>query len=186
MKKILVLTILYLLIYSVQSFGQDKLLTLEETVIKQRTSLAPKKLNQLQWIKGSNQYVFVQDDKQIMIGDAVKLSEPLVNGINKVEIDKELLAFKQDTSKSFLTIKSITNDEYQFKAAKGILVIARTPRGKTHFIQDPLLPDNAENKDNKNEQSNIAYTIDNNLYIFRSDRTKSVQISKDKDINIVN
>ncbi len=186
MKKILFLAILYFIVYSNQSYAQTKLLTLEETVLKQRTSLAPKKLNQLQWIKGTNQYAFVDEDQFLKIGDATKPNESLKEGISKSEINKQLLLAKQDTSPTFLTIKSTTNDEYQFKTLKGILVIARSSKGKTHFILDPKLPDNAENQDAENEKSNIAYTIENNLFVYQSKTEKNFKVTKDKDINIVN
>ncbi|MBC7694956.1 MAG: hypothetical protein H7141_05845, partial [Burkholderiales bacterium] len=52
MNKILVA--LYLLLITSYSFAQDKTLTMEDAFLNVNTSLAPKTLKDLQWVKGSN------------------------------------------------------------------------------------------------------------------------------------
>ena len=47
------------------AFAQKKQLTLDEAVMQQRTTLAPKRLAQLQWVKGSSDYSFV--DKNVLM-----------------------------------------------------------------------------------------------------------------------
>ncbi len=49
--------VLFFLLQSV--LAQNRLLTMEEAIIKQKSSLAPAKLKQLQWIKGSDQFSFI-------------------------------------------------------------------------------------------------------------------------------
>ena len=47
-------------IVSVSAFAQEKLLTIEDALINNRTTLAPANLKQLQFIKGTNDYVYIK------------------------------------------------------------------------------------------------------------------------------
>ena len=69
------LFILFLSCFSLASFAQTKMFTMEEAVLKQRTTLAPQKLEQLNWIAKSDSYFFLgygKDKNWQMIGNAEK------------------------------------------------------------------------------------------------------------------
>ena len=52
-------------------FGQDKILTMEDALVKNRSTLAPDNLNQLQFIYGTNDYVYLsKDDKEWIRGNS--------------------------------------------------------------------------------------------------------------------
>ncbi len=57
MKKIVHTTCLLLFCFTV--LAQNKMLTVEDAVLKQRTSLAPERLSQLMWIPNSHNFVYV-------------------------------------------------------------------------------------------------------------------------------
>lgn len=58
MKKIFLLPVMLLLLLT--AFSQTKQLTLEDAMLKARTTLAPENLNQLQFFENSNDYVFLK------------------------------------------------------------------------------------------------------------------------------
>ena len=54
--------------YSTFIIAQDKLLTIQDAVLKGRTTLAPKRLQALGFIKASNKFSFI-DNNTIKVGD---------------------------------------------------------------------------------------------------------------------
>src|SRR5690606_29659862 len=55
------------------AFAQQKTLTMEDAVHNQYGSLAPKRLQQLQWIPGSSKFSYIHKEngeEQLMLGDA--------------------------------------------------------------------------------------------------------------------
>jgi hypothetical protein len=59
----------FLLFCTTAALAQQKMLTMEEAVLKQRTTLAPEKLLQLQWIKGTPvcSYIVKQSGKEYLM-----------------------------------------------------------------------------------------------------------------------
>lgn len=186
MKKLFLASIILSFLFISKLSAQDRLLTLEEAVLKQKTSLAPKKLSQLQWIKGTSKYVYIDDDQFLVVGDITKPNEAVVKEFSRKEINQILASNKQDTVNSFPSIKSIDVDKIQLKSAKGIIEINRKKADTNDFVLDPTLPEKASNQDANNDKSYIAYTIDNNLLIYRPDNNKTIEVTRDIDINIVN
>ena len=54
--------------YSIFSVAQNKLLTIQEAVLKGRSTLAPKRLQGLSFINGSTKFSYI-DNNNIKIGD---------------------------------------------------------------------------------------------------------------------
>ena len=57
MKRIIIACLLLIIHHCIAA--QDKMLTMEDAMLNARTTLAPKTLSQLQFIKGSNDYVYL-------------------------------------------------------------------------------------------------------------------------------
>ena len=72
MKKITLLLSLALCL--VQAVAQQKLLSIEDAVLKQRTTLAPERLSQLQWIPNTPifSYVGKKNAIELLLGDLIK------------------------------------------------------------------------------------------------------------------
>ena len=69
------LTFCFLLFIVALSIAQEKILTMEEAVLKQKTTLAPQKLAQLGWIPKTDNYFFIgtgNDVDWLMTGSAEK------------------------------------------------------------------------------------------------------------------
>ncbi|HEY4800360.1 MAG TPA: DPP IV N-terminal domain-containing protein [Bacteroidia bacterium] len=172
-----------LLLISITSISQTKMLTIEEAVLKQRTTLAPQKLEQLNWVNNSDNYFFIgygADKNWLMVGSAVKGKAE--RKVSLAEINSKLKEAKYDTLSSFPAIScegnSLSYKTGNFKAAYDWAT------HKMNFIKREI-PKDAENT-NERPSSDVdaAYTIENNLYVWTGG--KQVQVTKDAEKNIVN
>ena len=74
MKKIVFFILLFV---GGSSFAQNKLLTMEDAMVKNRTTLAAENLKQLQFVYGTNDYVYVKkiDGKDVWVKGNIKTAE---------------------------------------------------------------------------------------------------------------
>jgi hypothetical protein len=105
-----------------ESFSQTKLLTMEEAVVKQKTTMAPEKLRQLAWIKGTDKYFYVGKENEtdvLIIGKAsanIKETALTLKQLNTVLGSRSinyLNAFPQITWKN--------ENEFSFETEKKVL-----------------------------------------------------------------
>src|SRR5450759_2609961 len=75
MKKITSTLLLCFIIFSCAA--QNKLLTLEDALVKNKTTLAPENLHQLQFVYGTDDYVYLKKitDKEVWVRGNFKSSE---------------------------------------------------------------------------------------------------------------
>lgn len=101
------------------TFAQDKLLTIQEAVLKGRTSLAPKRLQSLTFIPAHDQFSFV-DNNIIYIGD--KKNGNTVPLITLQDLNSKLKAVSKDTLTTIggLTWKNLS--QFYFSNKKGELM----------------------------------------------------------------
>lgn len=178
MKKIF--TAILLLLIQQCIFAQDKLLSMEDAMLKARTSLAPQNLSQLQFYGNTNDYVY----------------------LNKVE-GKDIWMrgnFKMKADSAFLTLDKLNNllSQNGLTTAKEMPLIKFTPKGwimtsNGHKILfDPekrsyvtLLKKELAAKENAEESSigYVAYLDNHNLYV--TDGTIAKQVTTDGSKNIV-
>jgi dipeptidyl-peptidase-4 len=183
MKKLLLFPALCIFSLNI-SFGQSKLLTMEEAVVKQRTTLAPARLKQLAWIKNSNSYFYV---------DNIKSEEILVVGSPEGDALKEILSFSklnealvnasEKPVKSFPGIQWKNESQFTFEADKKLLMYDVKAK-KISVLSKRDFPEGAENRDVAEKTGNIAYTIKNNLMVF--DGNNQLIVTNDPNENIVN
>lgn len=183
MKKNL-LNILFALSLASPILAQQKLLTMEDVVLNSRTSLAPKQLNQLVWIKESNEfsYVDVKNDIETLVkGSPEKLERSAI--LSLLDLNVQLRNIKTDTLIKFPSIAWKDRDQLSFETnTQSILYTISTK--KLQAVPLPNLSDSAQNKDIESRTKTIAYTIENNLFVFKDN--KKYQITKDSEKNIVN
>ncbi len=174
MRKIIILSF----ILSLSLNAQEKLLTIQDAVLKGRTSLAPKRLQNLSFIPGTSAFIYV-DNNYLIKGD--NASSKTTTIISLTEINKTLLQNKRDSLKGlpFLNFKNATtfhfyqgNDEVVFDLNKKAIV--------TNTI-NPFLKE--ENADLHKESKRVAYTKENNLFVAIDGSER--QISIDGDFNTV-
>ncbi len=183
MKKITVL-LLVLSTFAQFSFAQEKLLTMEDAVIKQRGALAPARLKQLMWIKGSNDYSFIENNGSedvLMNGSAENAN--IGNIVSFTQLNTALTAAGQNNLKSFPMIQWKNAKQFSFESDKKVLSYD-TGTKKITYDATRDLGEDVENIDAAAKTNNVAFTIKNNLFIY--DGKNNLIVTNDKDENIVN
>lgn len=161
----------------------QKMLTVSDAVVKQRTTLAPDKLNQLQWVGKTNTYVYT---------DLKNGSPVLISGDAKTNKQKELITINDFNtllkSHSMKEVKDFPffrwTSEVEASFEKDGKQISFDPIKKEFFDIKNLaeLPEKAENED-KASNGNIAYTVDENLYV--NVNGNNMQVTKDGSFDLV-
>lgn len=169
MKKIL---LIIAVLISFTGFAQEKELTLSDAVLSKEAGLTPKNLQKLQWIDGTNNYIYL-DDKEYII-KTVKGKEVTKIGIKKLQNTYPEL-------KKVPQIKSINNIEMVFEY-QNQMIHFDYKNGKE--LSKIAFDEKAANKDYNAEVKALAYTVDNNLFVAQGVEA-GVAVTKIKDKNIV-
>ena len=183
MNKILVA--LYLLLITSYSFAQDKTLTMEDAFLNVNTSLAPKTLKDLQWIKDSSSLSYTKktaDEEQIVQKNALT---GLETDIVTLEILNTFLK-SLGISKTLNRIPKIqwrSSSTFSFNFDKHVLIYDLKVN-KLDILEGKLIGEEAENLDRELIGNHTAFTIKNNLYVSDGKLVKS--ITNDKNEGIVN
>jgi dipeptidyl-peptidase-4 len=173
--------LLLLLLANTILCAQTKMLTMEEAVIKQKTSLAPDKLN-IAWIPGSKGFSFTSKDRadELMLcyGPASKpellMTRTKLNGLIK--------ASGNDTLKTFPSVSWSDITHFSFSQSNRTFYFGMHEEGLRVVTET-----NTETEENKDEAPGgkfKAFTIENNLFISKD--KDLIQVTKDVDKNIVN
>jgi dipeptidyl-peptidase 4 len=167
-------------VISCQAIGQSKLLTIQEAVLKGRTALAPKRLQNLGFITGSNKFAYI-DKNEIIVTDPA--SGKKTNGISTVAINKLLSAASIDTVTEFRDLRWKSENEFYFNTKRGEFLYAGDK--KTVTKSDRKQTDNTlENLDEFKPGEVYAHVKDNNIFVFANG--KESQVTTDGSYNIVN
>lgn len=167
-------------------FAQNEMLSLEDAVMKQRTSLAPTSLHELTWIKGSSSFSFLDtnDNNDILIiGRAERHKQARKIGTTLSELNDALEAKYFTALKKFPKIKWKNASQFTFvtqNKALGFSIKTKkiTVKGKREFEEG------AENIDITNKTNYAAYTIKNNLFVF--DGEDQLIVTNDADKSSIN
>lgn len=167
---------------AVLSTSAQKMLTVSDAVLKQRSTLAPSKLQQINWIPASNNFFYVDmKDKvsNLFIGEAKTGNSKSTQTI--IELNQILKSNSIDTLKDFPLLKFTSLNTYTFQLKDKIYTYDLTSK-KLSSTATTKLPDAAEN-DDKASNGNIAYTIENNLFVNIEGKDEAV--SKDGTYDLV-
>ncbi len=182
LKNRLPLLVLGLLI-GFQVFGQQKMLTLEDAILKQRSSLAPKRLAQLQWVNGSNNVIFINDNQSLVLFNSIQ--GKIESSFSLKEINLILRSNTRDTLTSWGIISSSKNNTIEIRNVKGIYSFSTNEKSVVTFNKEIALPEKAFYEDSENPVKHIAYTIDNNLWVYNANKKSFKAVTSEKDNNIV-
>lgn len=167
---------LTLLIFS-NLFSQDKLLTIQDAVLKGRTSLAPKRL-QIMFIPESNSFSYVENNVVKMADNASAQTKEIVSL-------KEINSLLKNSSKDSLAGLGINwknSNQFYFSNKQGEWIYSvdkKTISESNHKKIDPSL----ENVDEFKKGETYAYVNENNLFISKDG--KAEQITKDGSYTLV-
>lgn len=155
--------------------AQQKELTLKDAVLEQYGKFYPEHITDFQWIPKTNSYSYLENGTLLKLSSAKDRKDDQQLSINEVNqaIGSDLKGFSGldwKDSDTFYLIDNNSYYRYNYKEKTGKLI------GK--------LDDSAENGALQKETANVAYTIENNLYIKKEDGT-TVAVTENSDSNIV-
>jgi len=176
MKK-LIFSLFAILAFSLTSFSQDKLLTIEDVSYMNR-SLFPARVAQLQWIGDTKNYAYAKDNALYKVS-ARKGTETLLIDLDMLNKGLHLNGF--DSIKRLPALNLSENNLCTFNV-KGTYYSYDYSAHQLKKINE--IPENAENVVFHQRSGNVAYTLDNNL--FCAINGESFQVTDDEDPGIVN
>jgi dipeptidyl-peptidase-4 len=159
---------------SLIQLSAQKMLTVSDAVLKQRSTLAPEKLQQLAWMGSTNSYAWVQNKDSLFTAE-VKTNQPKLL-MTTAELNTLLKGKGLKEEKEFPTLKWSSASLCSFEKDGKLLSMDVLAKTITSSVDLPVLPEKAENED-KASNGNIAFTVNDNLFVNVGD--KNIQVSKD-------
>jgi dipeptidyl-peptidase 4 len=164
--------------------GQTKLLSMEDAIMKARTTLAPQSLKQAAWVHQQDMVSFVETRNQrdvLVKQDAVSGKDAGV--IPLADLNAALRSQKMDTLSRFPMLEWTGTQEFVFKhQQKELRYIEKDKR--IEVLELEVLPKEAANTDKHSKTGNIAYTVEQHLFIRTEGKIK--QITKEANANVLN
>jgi len=162
----------------ISSFAQQKQLTLEQAVLRQRSEFGPKTISNFEWKIGSSTYTYIESDKLLEVdptngksGEILNLNE--FNSVLKTSGLPEIKRLSgRWISKDILQVFSMPYFVFYNSASKQV-------------VRRLKVIDNSANWDISPDNSKLAYTINNNLYLI-DDKDNITNITNDNNTGIVN
>ncbi|MEY2829819.1 MAG: hypothetical protein RIQ33_1677, partial [Bacteroidota bacterium] len=148
---------------TINLLAQNKKLTIEDCVLKGKTSLAPEKLSQPIWVENKSILFYTRKingaDKLVKY-DWKKKPTTIVWSLSK--LNEAFRRKKLDTLKKIPVILKATSEYFQFINVNSLI---RYDYKKDSIILDFFIDESAENIDVSKISNNIAYVSKNNLFI---------------------
>ena len=166
-KKSKIIFLSLFLVCFTQANAQEKMLSIEDAVLKQRTTLAPEKLNQLQWIPGTEKFVYIgkQNGLEVMISqDALHQVNDSFLSIQTFNFAWKNLESKAKELSKFPLFTFTSNNTFRFQINNGFYQFNITQNTCELLAKAPA---DAENLDFEPLSQNLAYTYKNQLCIHQ-------------------
>lgn len=161
--------------------AQNKLLTIQEAVLKGRSALAPAKLQNLGFIHGSNKVAYI-DKGTLRVLDPANGKELYSVGVT--DMNKTLLTANIDTVAAFEKLLWESEKSFLFMTRGGEMRYATDSKTVTRSERKARLDSKAEDIDTLNATDTYAYTRDNDVYIYSDGQER--RVSTDGSYIIVN
>jgi len=159
--------------------AQNKLLTIEDAILKQRTTLAPERLSQLQWVPGAKKAFYVTK----------KLGKEVGVFITIPDFKRDTFLFLNDFNAAFRNFE--VNEKEMNRFPFFTWLNQNTVRffyKNTYYIYQTHLqkvsalvraPSDAENLDLCEKNNFLAYTVGNNLFVNNDGDLTKVSVGAD-------
>jgi len=169
------LSFLFFLLIFLNIPGQEKELNLNDAVLQQYGKFYPEYITGFQWIPGTNSYAYIENGTILKIGDVDNKKEVREFTIKEVG-DALGTSFKRFSP---LTWKN-SNSFYFEDKKQYYLYDSQEKKGSMIY----KVEDSAENVTLQIDTGNIAFTLENNLYIQKADG-EIIAVTNNSDKNIV-
>lgn len=177
MKKI-TSAVLFTFIISFQCLSQDKLLTIQDAVLKGRTSLAPKRF-QTFFIPGAKSFGYIENNILKIGNNADGVAKDV---LSLTTLNALLKGASQDTLFTLNGISFKSADEFYFSNKKGEQIFSISK--KTFSASDrKQVEGNPEALDEFKKGEHYAYVADNNVFVVKDGKTE--QVTKDGSYTLV-
>jgi dipeptidyl-peptidase-4 len=161
------------------SIAQNKLLTLEDALVNNKTTLAPENLRQLQFVYGTDDYVYLKkiNDKDVWVRGNFKNNEAPFLSLE--QLNQKLKAGGSDTASVMPAIYFDQSAEWIMTVNKNKIAV----NPSTNKIRT-IINKNISGKENVEEGTGgyVAYVDKYNLYVTNGASTKQVTVDGSKDI----
>jgi dipeptidyl-peptidase-4 len=168
-----------LLIGSGYTLFAQKLLTLEDALVRNRTTLAPETLRQLQFIYGTEDYVYLKkiNDKDVWVKGNFQSAEQTFLTLG--DLNQKLKAAGSDTVSSMPNIQFNIGPEWVMRVNGSKMAFNPITNQKRILIDRSIA-----NKENVEEGNAgwVAYLDNYNLYVTDGKNTKQVTTDGNKNI----
>ncbi len=156
-----------LLFLPLLALSQPRVLTVEEGT-GMNPKLSPANLSQLQWLPGSNRYVYVAKNSLVQGTPGKEFRDTLV----RLGQLNALMSFNGfDTLRRFPAITFLDDDRFRFVSGNKLFV-CNIPENSVRQVN--TWNEKAANLDITSPTLSAAFTLDNNLYIARNGKTTAV------------
>lgn len=162
------------------SFGQNKTLTIQDAVLKGRTTLAPKRLQNLGFIGDSKKIAYVDKNELIIVNSQ---DGKVLSSMSTVAFNKSLAAGGLDTVTAYEGLKWKSENEFYFTHKKGeaVYLLDKKSISKSERKQAEK---GLENLDEFKEGEIYAFVKENNVFVTANGATE--QVTTDGSYEIVN
>jgi dipeptidyl-peptidase-4 len=163
--------------------AQNKTFTLEESVLKQGSTFAPKNLPGLHWISGTDNYAWIERRDG---GNDALMSAPAAKGdavelVTKSALNEAMKKAGLEELKGFPGPQPLSATSFRFWQGNRILSYDWSKKEVAKLIE---FPETAENQE-WHSSGAAGYTVGNNLYLY-SPAKGHVQVTHDTKPGIVN
>lgn len=169
------------------SYAQQQTYTMAQATNGLRAELAPERLKQFEWVPGENAYtrVVAVNGSQAWVKYSVLGGKalPATDTLLTLSSLNQQLAFTKPI-RTLPALHWLDNNTAWFSIGN-ILFTGKPENGRMTFQAWCTLPAGAENITVNSQSRQIAYTVNNNLFLRTADG-KEQAITRDEDINIVN
>jgi dipeptidyl-peptidase-4 len=155
------------------AFSQKQTLTLEQAIMGRWSKFNPERLNNLQWISGTNLFCYIEENSLI-----IENQEGPVKNIHLSKINKFLA---KDSLSAFPPVNWLNESDLRFTHNQTIYIYDIEKNSLTNWGN---YPKSGQNFDFSNKAMALAYTQENNLFIQDSNG-KTHPINSEENPNTV-
>ena len=165
--------LVFMLLIAVNLFAQTKELSIEDAVLKGRTTLAPERLAQLQWVPQSNTFSYVgkkNGSEVLLVANTTNLKRDTVLSID--ELSKSYFNITADTKRidRFPSIIWESSGSFRYVYNNAVYNFNLSNKQSSLIVKAPK---NAEDLDYDPKTKRLVFTVNNNLFYADENTTKS-------------
>lgn len=163
----------------IASQAQNKMLTIQEAVSKGRTTLAPKRLQGISFVTGSDKFSYIEDNV-VKVGD--NITGKTIDALSLKELNANLKSSQRDTLTTIAAVTWKNANQFYFSNKKGEWIYSLDKKNVTESDRKEE-ETGLESYEKEPVTGAITYCKDYNLYVSKGG--KETQVTTDGSYEIV-